>query len=99
MLDRGVPHRVGTVAIVFGATVVVVSLPLVIVGVIGVFGRAASVAAAVDVLVHIVPVEVALRNPRARLALGLLGLGVGCWSLGIGLWVQGRAERHEKADG
>jgi len=99
MFDPEATHRVGTVVIVFGAATVVVSLPLVIAGVAGVLGRTASVAAAVDVLVHIVPVEAALGNPRERLSVGLLGLGVGCSLLGVGLWVQGRAERHEKTDG
>ncbi|WP_231183826.1 hypothetical protein [Haladaptatus sp. DYF46] len=99
MLDPEATHRAGAIAIVFGAATVVVSLPLVIVGIATVFGRTASVAAAVDVLVHVVPVEAALGNPRGRLPMGLIGLGVGCWSLGVGLWVQGRAERHEKTDG
>jgi hypothetical protein len=96
-MDRGVAHRVGTVAIVFGAATVLVSLPLVIVGVTSVFGRTASIAAAMDVLLHVVPVEAALENPRERLSVGLLGLGAGCWSLGVGLWIQGRAERREKS--
>ncbi|MFH5798326.1 hypothetical protein [Haladaptatus sp. CMAA 1911] len=98
MLDPEATHRAGAIAIVFGAATIVVSLPLVIVGIATVFGRATSVAAAVDVLVHVVPVEEALGNPRKQLSVGLLGLGVGCWSLGVGLWVQGRAERHKKTN-
>lgn len=96
MLDRDTVYLVGTYAIVFGAVVVLVSLPVVIVGVAHITATSRTVPAGLDALARSVPSRATLRNPRPRLSLGILGLGFGCWLLGAGLYVQGRIERQEK---
>lgn len=93
MFDRRTVHWVGTRAIAFGAALVVLSLPLVVVGVADVLADAASIATAADVLIHLAPVEAVLGDSWTPLSLGLLGVGIGCWSLGVGFLLQGRTER------
>ncbi|EFW92728.1 hypothetical protein ZOD2009_07659 [Haladaptatus paucihalophilus DX253] len=92
MFDRRTVHWAGTRAIAFGAALVVLSLPLVIVGVADVLADAASITTAIDVLIHLAPVEAVHRDSWTPLSLGLLGVGIGCWSLGVGFLLQGRTE-------
>ncbi|KZN24070.1 hypothetical protein A4G99_06300 [Haladaptatus sp. R4] len=99
MLDRTTLGVAGTVCTVLGAALLVVSFPVVIVGISDVVSQTRTVTAALAVLVRTAPSDTALHGPRSRLSFGLLGVGVGCWLLGAGLLAQGRIERLEKRDG
>ncbi len=95
MLDRATLGTVGTLCTAVGAALLVVSLPVVIVGVSDVASHTRTVATTFDVLVRTAPSGATLRGPRSRLSLGFLGVGVGCWLLGAGLLARGRIERRE----
>lgn len=96
MLDRATVGIVGTVCTALGAALLVVSLPVVIVGVSDVASHARTMVAVLDVLSRTAPSETAFHGPRSRLSFGFLGVGFGCWFLGTGLLVQGRLERSEE---
>ncbi len=95
MLDRATLGIVGTFCTAVGAALLVISLPVVIVGVFDVVSHTSTIAAALDVLVRTAPSETGLRGARSRLSFGFLGIGLGCWLLGAGLLAQGRVERRE----